>query len=53
MVNLLTYLIFLLGGAVLTVAYSPEANDGSGIQLIGNTLPEGELYIPSTRVWEM
>ncbi|XP_026317485.1 zinc finger and BTB domain-containing protein 14-like isoform X2 [Hyposmocoma kahamanoa] len=32
---------FQQGGAVLTVAYSPEANDGSGIQLLGNTLPEG------------
>lgn len=34
--------LFLSGGAVLTVAYSPDANDGSGLQLLGNTLPEGE-----------
>lgn len=29
------------GGAVLTVAYSPDANETGGIQLVGNTLPEG------------
>ncbi|KAL0841009.1 hypothetical protein ABMA28_014784 [Loxostege sticticalis] len=29
-------------GAVLTVAYSPEANEAGGLQLVGqNTLPEG------------
>ncbi|XP_050670717.1 zinc finger protein 449-like isoform X2 [Leptidea sinapis] len=33
---------FQQGGAVLTVAYSPESNEASnGIQLLGNTLPEG------------
>ncbi|XP_049869063.1 zinc finger protein 471-like isoform X4 [Pectinophora gossypiella] len=31
---------FQQGGAVLTVAYSPE-NEAGGIQLLGNTLPEG------------
>lgn len=32
----------LLGGAVLTVAYSPDGNETGGIQLLGNSLPEGE-----------
>ncbi|CAH2980444.1 unnamed protein product [Chilo suppressalis] len=33
---------FQQGGAVLTVAYSPEANEAGGIQLVGqNGLPEG------------
>ncbi|XP_038211724.1 zinc finger protein 853-like isoform X2 [Zerene cesonia] len=34
---------FQQGGTVLTVAYSPDANDG--IQLLGNTLPEGTFRI--------
>ncbi|XP_072932182.1 uncharacterized protein [Epargyreus clarus] len=28
-------------GAVLTVAYSPDGNETGGIQLLGNSLPEG------------
>ncbi|CAH2037842.1 unnamed protein product, partial [Iphiclides podalirius] len=32
---------FQQGGAVLTVAYSPEGNENGGIQLLGNSLPEG------------
>ncbi|XP_045448949.1 zinc finger protein 41-like, partial [Melitaea cinxia] len=32
---------FQQGGAVLTVAYSPDSNETGGIQLVGNTLPEG------------
>ncbi|CAK1595877.1 unnamed protein product [Parnassius mnemosyne] len=32
---------FQQGGAVLTVAYSPENTENGGIQLLGNTLPEG------------
>ncbi|XP_046959562.1 zinc finger protein 649-like isoform X3 [Vanessa cardui] len=38
---------FQQGGAVLTVAYSPDGNDGGGIQLIGNTLPEGTFRMRS------
>ncbi|XP_045497197.1 zinc finger protein with KRAB and SCAN domains 8-like isoform X2 [Colias croceus] len=34
---------FQQGGTVFTVAYSPEANDG--IQLLGNSLPEGTFRI--------
>nr|XP_034830927.1 zinc finger protein 853-like isoform X2 [Maniola hyperantus] len=43
---------FQQGGAVLTLAYSPDANDGGGIQLIGNSLPEG-LQILSALPQEM
>ncbi|XP_068631660.1 uncharacterized protein [Battus philenor] len=32
---------FQQGGAVLTVAYSPEANENGSLQLLGNSLPEG------------
>ncbi|XP_073945071.1 uncharacterized protein isoform X2 [Choristoneura fumiferana] len=32
---------FQQGGAVLTVAYSPDGNEAGGIQVLGNTLPEG------------
>ncbi|CAH2227916.1 jg24382, partial [Pararge aegeria aegeria] len=28
------------GGTVLTLAYSPDANDSGAFQIIGNTLPE-------------
>ncbi|CAF4923430.1 unnamed protein product [Pieris macdunnoughi] len=35
---------FQQGGAVLTVAYSPEAND-SGIQLLGNGMTDGTFRI--------
>ncbi|XP_026490866.2 zinc finger protein 649-like isoform X2 [Vanessa tameamea] len=38
---------FQQGGAVLTVAYSPDGSDGGGIQLIGNTLPEGTFRMRS------
>ncbi|XP_032520278.2 zinc finger and SCAN domain-containing protein 31-like isoform X2 [Danaus plexippus] len=38
---------FQQGGAVLTVAYSPDGNESGGIQLIGNTLPEGSFRIRS------
>ncbi|XP_050346290.1 zinc finger protein 649-like isoform X2 [Nymphalis io] len=38
---------FQQGGAVLTVAYSPDGNDGGGFQLIGNTLPEGTFRMRS------
>ncbi|CAH2106635.1 unnamed protein product [Euphydryas editha] len=39
-------------GAVLTVAYSPDGNETGGIQLIGNTLPEG-LQVLATLPQEM
>ncbi|XP_039753876.1 zinc finger protein with KRAB and SCAN domains 5-like isoform X2 [Pararge aegeria] len=32
---------FQQGGTVLTLAYSPDANDSGAFQIIGNTLPEG------------
>ncbi|XP_013143205.1 PREDICTED: zinc finger protein 81-like isoform X2 [Papilio polytes] len=33
------------GGAVITLAYSPENNEPSGIQLVGNTMPDGVQVI--------
>lgn len=32
---------FQQGGAVLTVAYSPETSEAGGIQVLGNALPDG------------
>ncbi|XP_013169148.1 PREDICTED: zinc finger protein 81-like isoform X3 [Papilio xuthus] len=33
------------GGAVLTLAYSPENNEQNGIQLVGNAMPDGTIRI--------
>ncbi|XP_048482700.1 zinc finger protein 226 [Plutella xylostella] len=43
---------FQQGGAVLTVAYTPEGNDGS-MQLIGNALPEGLQLIAMPQEMQM